>query len=330
MLGLGKSESPMHCLYCDRPLALLKRLTGDGEFCSKEHRKQYHQEHNQLAVARLLEAQRAVKPAPLKKKDSATPSTAKPGDRQPQLASFVPEYSREAKADSGSSRFTSDPRFVEFATFSVSAGAPSTQPRTAMFQSERIEPRSFGAAMRFPSRSSLQPPVQLAETLSSSHSGVIVRGRPHGAGFVSERPPAPIAPVAPAVSTDTVVARFKVDPGVIDIAAAASLGGDYRLRQAKFLSDPAAPRSASDRVRALPVDARWQALQPALPERLAGRIAPVLGSPLRRPVRIASQGEAPALFEIRLRPVVFPAPPLVMASLSGRPHHTDRLGFTPP
>src|SRR5439155_1763536 len=229
MLGLGKSESPMHCLYCDRPLALLKRLTGDGEFCSKEHRKQYHQEHNQLAVARLLEAQRAVKPSPLKKKDSAPPSAAKPGDRQPQLASFVPEYSREAKADSGSSRFTSDPRFVEFATFSVSAGAPSTQPRTAVFQSERIEPRSSPA-----------------------------------------------------------------------------------------------------RLRALPVDARWQALQPALPERLAGRIAPVLGSPLRRPVRIASQGEAPALFEIRLRPVVFPAPPLVMASLSGRPHHTDRLGFTPP
>src|ERR1700689_122570 len=47
----------MHCLYCDRPLALLKRLTGDGEFCSKEHRRIYQQEHNQLALARLLEAQ---------------------------------------------------------------------------------------------------------------------------------------------------------------------------------------------------------------------------------------------------------------------------------
>src|ERR1700722_6401567 len=46
----------MHCLYCDRPLALLKRLTGDGEFCSKEHRRIYQQEHNQLALARLLEA----------------------------------------------------------------------------------------------------------------------------------------------------------------------------------------------------------------------------------------------------------------------------------
>src|SRR5579862_5010313 len=47
----------MHCLYCDKPLALLKRLTGDGEFCSKEHRRIYQQEHNQLALARLLESQ---------------------------------------------------------------------------------------------------------------------------------------------------------------------------------------------------------------------------------------------------------------------------------
>src|SRR5580698_10240352 len=47
----------MHCLYCDRPLALLKRLTGDGDFCSKEHRRIYQQEHNQLALARLLESQ---------------------------------------------------------------------------------------------------------------------------------------------------------------------------------------------------------------------------------------------------------------------------------
>jgi hypothetical protein len=54
----------MHCLYCDRPLALLKRLTGDGEFCSKEHRKIYQQEHNHLALARLLDAQPKTKEKP--------------------------------------------------------------------------------------------------------------------------------------------------------------------------------------------------------------------------------------------------------------------------
>src|SRR5271170_5711865 len=59
MLGIGKSESQMRCLYCDRPLPLLKRLTGDGEFCSKDHRKIYQQERNQLALARLLEGKPA-------------------------------------------------------------------------------------------------------------------------------------------------------------------------------------------------------------------------------------------------------------------------------
>src|SRR6266516_7042481 len=61
----------MRCLYCDRPLALLKRLTGDGEFCSKEHRKIYQREHNQLALERLLETQpganRKASPSPPKR-----------------------------------------------------------------------------------------------------------------------------------------------------------------------------------------------------------------------------------------------------------------------
>ena len=47
----------MHCLYCDRPLAFLHRLTGDGEFCSRDHRRLYYQQHSQMALARLLRAQ---------------------------------------------------------------------------------------------------------------------------------------------------------------------------------------------------------------------------------------------------------------------------------
>lgn len=49
--------SGQHCLYCERPLALLSRLTGAGEFCSKEHRRLYQKEHSQMALARLLQAQ---------------------------------------------------------------------------------------------------------------------------------------------------------------------------------------------------------------------------------------------------------------------------------
>jgi hypothetical protein len=46
----------MRCLYCGKELALLKRWTGGGEFCSDAHRQQYQDEYNQLALTRLLQA----------------------------------------------------------------------------------------------------------------------------------------------------------------------------------------------------------------------------------------------------------------------------------
>jgi hypothetical protein len=342
MFGLGKTDSQMNCLYCDRPLALLKRLTGDGEFCSKEHRKLYQQEHNQLAVARLLEAQRVVKvPAPVKAKEPDPSPASAPKSvraRQPQTANFVAEYSREAKADSGLARFTGDPRFGEFTTVLGGAPAHSTQPITAVFQFETLEPRSFPGAIRFPSRSALRVSEQLAETLSSYSAGVAVRALPRGAGFVSERPPSPVAAGTREASgqisnqpEDAAQPRFKIAPRAIDIGTGPSAaGGDSKLRPAQFLSGAGAPRPASDRVRLLPLDTRWNAFQTALPERVPAGIAPVLGSLLRRPVRAAGLGDVPAVFEIPLRPLSFPPVALVMASLSERPHQTDRLGFTPP
>src|SRR5438477_8744224 len=106
----------MRCLYCDRPLALLKRLTGDGEFCSKEHRKIYHKEHNQLALARLLEAQPAPK-ARLRPEHQpiAKPVTPPPlktrEEGEPGHASFISEFLREASAVSEAHRLTEDPLF---------------------------------------------------------------------------------------------------------------------------------------------------------------------------------------------------------------------------
>jgi len=47
----------MRCLHCGRELALLKRLTGNGEFCSDQHKQSYHDEYNRLALSRLLQAQ---------------------------------------------------------------------------------------------------------------------------------------------------------------------------------------------------------------------------------------------------------------------------------
>ena len=46
----------MRCLYCGKELALLKRLTGGGEFCSEAHKQAYQEEYNRLGLSRLLQA----------------------------------------------------------------------------------------------------------------------------------------------------------------------------------------------------------------------------------------------------------------------------------
>ena len=46
----------MRCLYCGKELALLKRLTKGGEFCSDAHKHSYQEEYNRLGLSRLLQA----------------------------------------------------------------------------------------------------------------------------------------------------------------------------------------------------------------------------------------------------------------------------------
>src|SRR5438128_1838520 len=97
----------MHCLYCDRPLALLKRLTGDGEFCSKEHRKIYQKEHNQLALARLMESQPNAKGRP-----KPSPKQASQAKRAPDRADFISEIPSGAAMPSKAKR-PADPLFAD-------------------------------------------------------------------------------------------------------------------------------------------------------------------------------------------------------------------------
>ena len=63
----------MRCLYCGKELALLKRWTSGGEFCSDAHRQKYQEEYNKLALNRLLQA----KPAESK---PAAPKAVNAGD----------------------------------------------------------------------------------------------------------------------------------------------------------------------------------------------------------------------------------------------------------
>src|SRR5436190_928571 len=59
----------MRCLYCGKELALLKRWTGGGDFCSDAHRQRYQEEYNQLALNRLLQAQQPADAKPLSKSE---------------------------------------------------------------------------------------------------------------------------------------------------------------------------------------------------------------------------------------------------------------------
>src|SRR6266404_7250137 len=73
----------MRCLYCGKELALLKRWTGGGEFCSDAHRQQYQEEYNQLALNRLLQAKPKNEPksAPESKPaDDRTPDQRRPAE----------------------------------------------------------------------------------------------------------------------------------------------------------------------------------------------------------------------------------------------------------
>ena len=47
----------MRCLYCGKELALLKRWTRGGQFCSEAHKKSYQEEYNRIGLSRLLQAQ---------------------------------------------------------------------------------------------------------------------------------------------------------------------------------------------------------------------------------------------------------------------------------
>jgi hypothetical protein len=83
----------MRCLYCGNELALFKKLTGGGEFCSEAHRQKYQDEYNRLALSRLLQAQSysdnrpsAQPVSPLKSKGAAvaSPPPQSPRPAQPE------------------------------------------------------------------------------------------------------------------------------------------------------------------------------------------------------------------------------------------------------
>jgi len=345
----------MHCLYCDRPLALLQRLTGDGDFCSKEHRKIYQLEQNQLALERLLETQPASKNRAKRERPVAVarpPVEVAPPpvevievevkeERRPDTADFVPSYPQEASAVSGVLRLTGDPRFVEIVPEwreslsdpgSEGGNGPGTYPKVAVFQAESLDPRAFGAVVRFPGvfDFSSTAGAQLTKSMPPYDISVTIARQPGGAGFVADQPLGPLASAAPHPESEPIfnvksIARmWSADAGVI-------ARRNTKLRADKFLSAIEDAPSIPGRTRGGASEPRWKSLQQILPGQPTARIVLVFGSFLRRPVHPAvGQDGLPESFEIRLQPISFPPFAPRMASLEERLHRTDRIGFSPP
>lgn len=81
----------MRCLYCGKQLALFRRLTGSGEFCSDAHKQSYHEEFNKLALTRLIAAQTKTDEVRSPASNASTLQLAS-GDRQD--AKTLPEARR--------------------------------------------------------------------------------------------------------------------------------------------------------------------------------------------------------------------------------------------
>lgn len=336
----------MHCLYCDRPLALLKRLTGDGEFCSKEHRRIYQQEHNQLALARLLESQpktdakaRPDRAQKLKPETQIVERVAEPVKQpepepespQPDLAGFMSD-ALEAGPAPGATRFTSHPRFRKgspvWSGVSNFRGRPGPRPKAAGFVAESSRPGYAAGAAGSQNKSDFKGPARKFLLEQKSQPAGAGRRQLSRAGFVFGQPAARLSAAGARPPGD---ARFRpLAPITASPAGILRMGRHSKLRMAKFLSSSGIARTAPGRVRVPAIQSRWKPLSPALPAQTSAKITLVLGSFLQRPVRPASQDLFLETFEIPFHPVSFPPYSPRMECLEERLHRTDRIGFSPP
>jgi hypothetical protein len=88
----------MRCRYCGKELALLKRLTGGGGFCSDAHKQSYQDEYNQLALSRLLQAQKKADTEPSGKKKGTPVAVEEPVAVQEPVAVGEPVSGAESVA----------------------------------------------------------------------------------------------------------------------------------------------------------------------------------------------------------------------------------------
>ncbi len=98
------------CLYCDKPLTLLSRISGGGkDFCSREHRELYERERTELGLTRLVQSLGEEPSEPEKGPGALSPGALPMPDPRP--AGFLPALAVQAAQGSGTPRPEDTPRW---------------------------------------------------------------------------------------------------------------------------------------------------------------------------------------------------------------------------
>ena len=164
----------MHCLYCGKPLGLLRELT-DGEFCSGAHRQRYKKLTKQ-ALARLLEVQ--VEDAVAEK-----PRASLLEDRSQSKPAFL--GAARKRADLGR-LFRPDPRATQMPPrLEVPEGTLSRIPSPARpgFQHSPLKPALGNSAPVWSRLEPVSPALPAASFKDSVQPSDVVRHSPRLAGL---------------------------------------------------------------------------------------------------------------------------------------------------
>jgi len=184
----------MRCLYCGKQLALFKKLTGGGEFCSDAHKQKYHEEYNRLALNRLMEAQsRQEEQAPTRKLGETPPSAPeKPAIVEPTARGeyFRQTVSPRNAAVSGPTADVCAPvgRAVEFPALAIESHAECELSVAGLVV---LPGAARGAGQSTPAAPALFPPLHTSAVVEPATSSTDIRVEPElleGAVIIDRHP----------------------------------------------------------------------------------------------------------------------------------------------
>jgi len=184
----------MRCLYCGKQLALFKKLTGGGEFCSDAHKQKYHEEYNRLALNRLMEAQsRQEEQAPTRKlaeTTSAAPETSAFAEPTARGDYFRQEVSARNAPLAAPPVDACGPvaRAIEFPALAIEARGEPELPFAGLVVLRRV---AYGGGQTAPPAPSEFPPLQAGTVALPESSSAQIRTEPElleGAVIIDRRP----------------------------------------------------------------------------------------------------------------------------------------------